>query len=45
MIDFTTARRSVNATNKNKRFLVERHGFWRMNSPPTGRALKQIFAA
>jgi len=37
--------RRVNATNKNKRVLAERRGFWRMNSPQAPFATKQCFAS
>jgi len=43
MVDFAAARLRVNATNKNKRILIERRGFGRMNSPGAGRAMKQCF--
>jgi hypothetical protein len=43
MMHFATARFEVNATNKNKRILIGRRRFGRMNSPGTGRARKQCF--
>jgi hypothetical protein len=43
MIDFATARRIVNAANKNKRILVEWGCFGRMKSLAAGRARKECF--
>jgi len=43
MVDFAAARPRVNATNKNKRILIEPRRFGRMNSSGAGRAMKQCF--
>jgi hypothetical protein len=45
MIDFATARRIVNAANKNKRILVEWRCFGRMKSLAAGRARKERFSS
>jgi hypothetical protein len=43
MMDFATPRRIVNAANKNKRVLVERISFWRMNSLHAGQGEERTF--
>jgi hypothetical protein len=45
IVDFATARRIVNAANKNKRILVEWRCFGRMKSPAVGRARKECFSS
>jgi hypothetical protein len=45
MIDFAIARRIVNAANKNKRILVGRRCFERMNSSRAPRARKERFSS